>query len=106
MRLVLTIGMSALLGTAMMPAYAQDDELSTVSAIVALCKTDAKKCQDQIGMLVMTGVQAKKLPSCTSQLDLPELSGKILDWWKAHPNEAADPDVIGVANALNSLKPC
>ena len=106
MRLLLAIGTFALFLMAIGPTRAEVAEPSTVSALTALCKTDTKKCEDQIGLIIMTGVQAQKLPTCTSQLDLTELTGKIVGWWQAHPEQAGNSVVLGMLNALNDLKPC
>jgi hypothetical protein len=105
MRLLLAILMLALI-IAMGATHAEVPASSTVSALAALCKSDMKNCEDQIGVIIMTGVQAQKIPSCTIRLNLTELTGKILDWWQAHPDQAANPNVLGVANALYAIKPC
>jgi hypothetical protein len=106
MRLLLAIGMMGLLSIAAGSARAEVAKPLTVSELAALCKTDADKCGDQIGLIIMTGVGAQKLPSCTVHVNLPPLIGKLLAWWQAHPEQATVSAVLGVANALNDLKPC
>jgi hypothetical protein len=44
--------------------------------------------------------------TCTSSLDLQDLTNKILDWWKLYPEKAENPVVLAVAYALWALKPC
>ena len=73
MRLLLAIVMLALI-IAMGPTHAEVPASSTVSALAALCKSDMKNCEDQIGVIIMTGVQAQKIPSCTIRLNLPRVS--------------------------------
>jgi hypothetical protein len=57
-------------------------------------------------VIIEAGVDAKKLHPCTSQLDLDELTGKILHWWQAHLDQAANSVALGMINAINALKPC
>ena len=106
MRLLLAIGMMGLLSIAVGPARAEVAKPSTVFELAALCKTDADKCGDEVGLIIMTGVGAQKLPSCTVHVNLPPLIEKLLAWWQAHPEQATISSVLGVANALNDIKPC
>ena len=78
MRPSLAIGVFALLIIAMGPTRAEEAEPSDVAALTALCKADTKKCEDLTGVIIMAGVEAHKLPTCTSHVDLDELTGKIL----------------------------
>jgi hypothetical protein len=64
------------------------------------------KCEQLIGIIIKTGVHAELLPACTSSLDLPGLTEKMLNWWKLYPEQAENPVVVSVAYALRALKPC
>jgi hypothetical protein len=103
MRLLLAILMLAFT-VVTTPTIAAD--AATVPELAALCKTERAKCEDQVGVIIMTGVGAQKLPPCTVRLNLPDLTTKVLEWWKAHPDQATGSAVLGVGQALNNIKPC
>ena len=103
MRLLLAIVMLALT-IVTTPTIAAD--ATTVPELAALCKADRGKCEDQVGVIIMTGVGADKLPPCIVSLNLPGLTTKVLEWWLAHPDQATGSAVLGVGQALNSIKPC
>ena len=105
MRFFLAIGVFlALLGAEL--ARAESAEPRSGTQLVKLCSTDIERCQQLIGIIIKTGVEAEQLSPCMSSLNLPELTGKILDWWKLYPERAESPVVVAVAYALRSLKPC
>jgi len=64
------------------------------------------KCQSIIGVIIKTGVENNRLPACTSSIALPDLTQKMLNWWKQNPEHAENPAVLSVAYAIRALKPC
>ena len=105
MRVFLAIGVFlALLGAEL--ACAESTEPRSGTQLAKLCSTDIARCQQLIGIIIKTGVDAEQLSPCMSSLNLPELTEKILDWLKLYPERAENPAVVAVAYALRSLKPC
>ncbi len=63
-------------------------------------------CEKLIALIVKTGIDAGQLPACTGALNLDELTGRLLDWWKLYPEKAENDLVRSVAYALRALKLC
>jgi hypothetical protein len=104
MRFFLVIGVLVLLGAEL--GHAESAEPRSGSQLIEVCNRDIERCQQLIGLIIKTGVEAEQLPPCTSSLGLPELTDKILNYWKLYPERAENPAVVAVAYALRSLKPC
>ena len=81
-------------------------EPNSGTQLIELCNRDMAKCEQLIGIIIKTGVHEELLPACTSSLDLPGLTEKMLNWWKLYPEQAENPVVVSVAYALRALKPC
>lgn len=74
--------------------------------LIKVCNRDMARCEQLIGLIIKTGVEAEQLPECTSYVDLPNLTQQMLNWWKLYPERAENEIVVAVAYALRSLKPC
>ena len=61
-------------------------EPNSGTQLIELCNRDMAKCEQLIGIIIKTGVHAELLPACTSSLDLPGLTEKMLNWWKLYPD--------------------
>jgi hypothetical protein len=104
MRLFLAI---ALFSVLVEPACAAGpSEPKSGTQLIEVCNRDVARCEQLIGIIVKTGVDAERLPACVSSLDLPSLTEKMLNWWKLYPEQAENPVVVSVAYALRALKPC
>jgi hypothetical protein len=103
MRLVLTIIILAVLAD---PAIAAPSPPLSGTQLIKLCSTDILTCEKLIALIVKTGIDAGELPACTGALNLDELTGRLLDWWKLHPEKAENDLVRSVAYALRALKLC
>lgn len=61
-------------------------------------------CEKFIGLIAKPGIDAGQLPACTGALNLDELTGRLLDWWRLYPEKAENDVVRSVAYALRALK--
>jgi hypothetical protein len=104
MRFVLAIALFSVLAE---PAYAEEPtQPNSGTQLIELCNRDRARCEQIFGIVIKTGVDAGVLPVCTSSVNLPDLTEKILNWWKLYPEQAENPVVRSVAYALRALKPC
>ena len=87
-------------------AHAEPAQPNSGTQLVELCNRDMGRCEQLISVIIKTGVEAERLPECTSHLDLPNLTQSMLSWWKLYPEQAENPVVVAVAYALRALKPC
>jgi hypothetical protein len=88
------------------PAHAETTPPNSGTQLVYLCNRDLAECQQLIGIIIKTGIEAERLPKCTSSLDLTKLTQDILNWWTLYPEKAENPVVLAVTYALRALKPC
>jgi hypothetical protein len=102
MRLVFIV----LLGFLAQPAHAETTPPNSGTQLVYLCNRDLAECQQLIGIIIKTGIEAERLPKCASSLDLTKLTQDILNWWTLYPEKAENPVVLAVTYALRALKPC
>jgi hypothetical protein len=101
MRLVFIV----LLAFLAQPAHTETTPPNSGTQLVYLCNRDLAECQQLIGIIIKTGIEAERLPKCTSSLDLTKLTQDILNWWTLYPEKAENPVVLAVTYALRALKP-
>jgi hypothetical protein len=88
------------------PAHAETAPPNSGTQLIDLCNRSLADCQELIGIIIRTGVEAERLPKCAANLDLPQLTQDILNWWTLYPEKAENPVVLAVTYALRALKPC
>jgi hypothetical protein len=98
--------LAIILAVLVVPSHANPAQPNSGTQLIELCNRDLARCQQLIGVVIKTGVEAERLPECTSHLDLPTLTQSMLDWWKLYPERAENSVVVAVAYALRALKPC
>lgn len=98
--------LAIILAILVLPSYANPAQPNSGTQLIELCNRDLARCQQLIGVVIKTGVEAEQLSECTSDLDLPKLTQSMLDWWKLYPERAENSVVVAVAYALRALKPC
>ena len=103
MRFVFAIVLLAVLAE---PANSAPAQPQSGTQLIDLCNHNITRCEQIIGLIIKIGVDAERLPECTSAVVLEDLTKRILDWWKLYPERAENPVVLSVALALKELKPC